>query len=137
MLSFKFKFYKNYFNSKNAKIFSMHENKNYVINLKFNKKLSYDLFYALLKKKLQVLRNYLLKNLALNYIRKFVNFVEASMLFIFKKNNSLRFCVNYRDLNVITIKNKSFLFQIKETLDRLMSATHFTKFDLKNAYHRI
>ena len=85
----------------------MHENKNYVINLKFNKKLSYNLFYALLKKKLQVLRNYLLKNLALNYIRKSVNFVKASMLFIFKKNNSLRFCVNYQDLNVIIIKNKS------------------------------
>ena len=50
MLSFKFKSYENYFDSKNAEILFIHENENHVIDLKFDKKSSYDLLYALLKK---------------------------------------------------------------------------------------
>ena len=50
MLSLEFKLYENCFNSKNAEIFFTHENENHVIDLKFNKKLSYDLLYALSKK---------------------------------------------------------------------------------------
>ena len=52
MLSFKFKSYENCFDSKNAEMFFTHENENHVIDLKFDKKSSYDFFYALLKKKL-------------------------------------------------------------------------------------
>ena len=59
------------------------------------------------------------------------------MLFIFKKNNNLRLCVNYRNLNVVIIKNKYFLSLIEKTFNHLMSAVYFTKLDLKNVYHRI
>ena len=52
MFSFKLKLYEDYFNSKNAEMFFTHENKNHVINLKFEKKSSYDSLYAFLKKKL-------------------------------------------------------------------------------------
>ena len=110
MFLFKLKLYKNCFNSKNAEMLLTHENKNYVIDLKHEKKSSYDLLYALSKKKLEILRNYLLKNLALNRIREFFNLVEILMLFIFKKNDNLRLCVNYRNLNAIIIKNKCFFF---------------------------
>ena len=51
MFLFELKSYKNCFDLKNAEMLFMHKNKNYVINLKFEKKLSYDLFYALSKKK--------------------------------------------------------------------------------------
>ena len=51
MFLFKLKLYKNCFDSKNAKMFFIHENENYVINLKFDKEFSYDFFYAFLKKK--------------------------------------------------------------------------------------
>ena len=51
MLSFKLKLYEDCFDSKNAEIFFTHENKNHVINLKFDKKSSYDSFYTLSKKK--------------------------------------------------------------------------------------
>ena len=50
MLLFKFKSYKNCFDLKNAEMFFTHKNKNHVINLKFDKRSSYDIFYALLKK---------------------------------------------------------------------------------------
>ena len=89
MFSLKLKLYENCFDSKNAEMLCTHENENHVINLKFEKESSYDSLYAFLKKKLQVLRNYLLENLALNRIREFCNFIKASMLFIFKKNDSL------------------------------------------------
>ena len=137
MLSFEFKSYENCFNSKNAEMLFIHENENHIINLKFNKKSLYDSLYALLEKKFQILQNYLLKNLALNRIRKFFNLAEMLILFIFKKNNSLRLCVNYRNLNIIIIKNKCFLFLIKKTFDRLINVAYFTKLNLKNAYHRI
>ena len=110
MFSFKLKLYKNCFDSKNAEMLFTHKNKNHVINLKFEKKSSYDLFYALSKKEFQILRNYLLKNLTLNRIRESFNLVETSILFIFKKNKSLRLCVNYRNLNVVIIKNKCSFF---------------------------
>ena len=73
----------------------------------------------------------------MNCIREFFNFVETLMLFVFKKNESLRLCVNYRDLNIIIIKNKCFLFLIKKTLNRLMNVVYFIKLDFKNVYHRI
>ena len=50
MLSFKFKSYKNCFDLKNAEMLFIYKNKNHVMDLKFNKKLSYDLLYALSKK---------------------------------------------------------------------------------------
>ena len=59
------------------------------------------------------------------------------MLFIFKKNDNLRLCVNYRNLNVVIIKNKCFFSLIEKTLNRLMNIVYFTKFDFKNVYHRI
>ena len=52
MLSFELKSYENCFDSKNAEMLFTHENKNHVINLKFDKKSSYDLLYALSKKEL-------------------------------------------------------------------------------------
>ena len=51
MFSFKFKSYEDYFDSKNAEMLLTYENKNHVINLKFNKKLLYNFFYVLSKKK--------------------------------------------------------------------------------------
>ena len=52
MLSLKFKSYKDCFDSKNAEMLFIHKNENHVIDLKFNKKSSYDFLYALSKKEL-------------------------------------------------------------------------------------
>ena len=79
------KSYKNCFDFKNAKIFFEHENKNHVIDLMFGAKLSYKLLYILFETELDVLKNYLLKNLILNRIREFMSRASASMFFVFKK----------------------------------------------------
>ena len=93
MFSFKLKLYKNCFNSKNAKMFFTHENENHIINLKFEKNYCTIHFTRFRKKNFYFFLKFLLKNLALNRIRKFFNFIETLILFAFKKNNSLRLCV--------------------------------------------
>ena len=129
--------YKNCFDFKNAKILSEHENENHVIDLMLDAKLSYEPLYIFSETELNVLKNYLLKNPILNRIRKFTSRANASMLFVFKKNNNLRLCVDYKELNALIIKNKCSISLIDETLNRLVSAAYFIKLDLKNAYHRI
>lgn len=58
-------------------------------------------------------------------------------MFVPKKGGGLRLCVDYRGLNKITLKNRTPLPLISETLDRLGGAKIFTKLDLKDAYHRL
>ena len=59
------------------------------------------------------------------------------MLFIKKTNNFLRFCVDYRDLNEITIKNNYSLSLFSKTLKKFAYAKHFIKINIRNAYYRI
>ena len=129
--------YENCFDFKNAKILFEHKNKNHVIDLMFDAKPSYEPLYIFSETELSVLKNYLLKNLTLNRIREFTSRANASMFFIFKKNDSLRFCVDYKELNALIIKNKCSFSLIDETLNRFVSAAYFIKLDFKNAYHRI
>ena len=70
-------------------------------------------------------------------IRRSTNFVEKFIIFVTKKNENFRFCVDYRDLNVITIKNCYFSFFINETLNCLIDAHYFTKLNFKNVYYCI
>ena len=131
------KSYEDCFDFKNAKTLLEHENKNCVINLILDAKSSYESLYILFKIELDILKDYLLKNLTLNRIRKSMNRASASMFFVFKKNDSLRLCVDYKKLNVLIIKNKCSLLLIDETLNRFVNAAYFIKLDLKNTYHRI
>ena len=59
------------------------------------------------------------------------------MFFVFKKNDELRLCVNYRKFNAITIKNRHSLFLITKILNRLCEFKCFIKLNFKNVYHRI
>ena len=76
------KSYKNYFDFKNAEILFKHENENYIIILIFDAKSLYKLLYTLFETELDILKNYLLKNLILNRIREFTNRANASMFFV-------------------------------------------------------
>jgi len=127
--------YNNVFDSKNAFIFLNYKKKNYNINLLLSKEFLYKLLYFFFKKKLDILQEYLLKNLTLNRIYKFISLVDVLMLFVLKSDNSLRLYINYCNLNVIIIKNKCSLSLIEKTLNRLIDVVYFTKLNLKNAYY--
>jgi hypothetical protein len=58
-------------------------------------------------------------------------------LFMKKKDQSLRLCVDYRPLNVITIRNKYPLSRIDILFDQLIGAKVFFKVDLRSGYHQI
>ena len=59
------------------------------------------------------------------------------MLFVKKKDGSLRLCIDYRKLNQVTIKNKYPLPRIDDMFDQLKDAKVFSKIDLRTGYHQI
>ena len=127
--------YKNCFNFRNSKTFFEHENENYILNLISNTKPSYEPLYTFSEIELDVLKNYLLKNLILNCIQKFMNCVNALIFFVFKQNNNFRLYIDYKELNALIIKNKCSVSLIDETLNCFVSAAYFIKLNFKNAYH--
>ena len=85
---------------------------------------------AELKKQLQEL-------LDKSYIHPSTSSWGCPALFVKKKDQSLRMCVDYRPLNAVTIKNKYPLPQIDILFDQLVGAKVFSKINLRSGYHQI
>ncbi|KAL4011235.1 hypothetical protein IC575_028287 [Cucumis melo] len=71
------------------------------------------------------------------YIRPSVSPWGAPMLFVKKKDGTLRLCINYRQLNKVTIRNKYPLPRVDDLFDQLRGVALFSKIDLKLGYHQL
>ncbi len=72
------------------------------------------LIYTLLENELGVFRGYINKNFKKEFIREFKLLVDYLILFVVKKDRSLRLYINYRKLNDIIIKNRYPLLNINK-----------------------
>jgi hypothetical protein len=93
--------------------------------------------YKMTLKKLAELKVQLKDLLDKRYIRPSSSPWGCPTLFVKKKYQSLRLCVDYRPLNTVTIKNKYLLPRIDILFDQLTSAKTFSKDDLRSGYHQI
>ena len=93
--------------------------------------------YRMSPLELQEVKKQLNDLLAKGWIQPSVSPYGAPILFVRKKEGSLRMCVDYRALNKQTIKNRYPLPRTDELLDQLHEAAVFSKIDLQSGYHQV
>jgi hypothetical protein len=71
------------------------------------------------------------------YICRSVSPWGAPVLFVKKKDGTLRLCIHFRQLNKVTVKNKYPLPRIDDLFDQLKDAKIFSKIDLRSGYHQV
>ncbi|KAD3068885.1 hypothetical protein E3N88_36765 [Mikania micrantha] len=71
------------------------------------------------------------------FIRPSVSPWGAPVLFVKKKDGSMRMCIDYRELNKLTVKNRYPLPRIDDLFDQLQGASWFSKIDLRSGYHQL
>jgi len=93
--------------------------------------------YKMSPAELKTLREQLDELLRLGYIQPSTSPWAAPVLFVKKKDGSMRLCIDYRGLNAVTIKNKYPLPLLDEFFDRMQGARYFSKLDLQQGYNQL
>jgi len=99
--------------------------------------LGYSPLYHQSTKELREVKRYLTDNLSKGFIEASQAPFASPILFVKKKDGSLRFCIDFRKLNKLTRKDRYPIPLIDETLARLAEAKIYTKLDIRQAFHRI
>ena len=86
--------------------------------------------YRMAPLELKELKLLLQELLEKGFIRPSVSAWGAPVLFVKKKDGTLRLCVDYRQLNKMTVKNKYLLPRIDDLFDKIRGASVFSKIDL-------
>ncbi|KAL6316893.1 hypothetical protein AAG906_023548 [Vitis piasezkii] len=93
--------------------------------------------YRMAPLELKELKTQLDELLGKGFIRPSTSPWGAPVLFVKKKDGTLRLCIDYRKLNRVTVKNKYPLPRIDDLFDQLKGAKYFSKIDLRTGYHQL
>ena len=93
--------------------------------------------YRMAPKELVEMKKQLEEMLQKGFIRSSNSPWGAPAIFVSKKDGTLRMCIDYRELNKVTIKNKYPLPRIDDLFDQLKVAAMFSQFDLRTSYHQM
>ena len=93
--------------------------------------------YRMAPAELKELKTQLQELLDKKFIRPSYSPWGAPVLFVKKKDGSMRMCIDYRELNKVTVKNKYPLPRIDDLFDQLQGAKVFSKIDLRSGYHQL
>ena len=87
--------------------------------------------------KLLKVKKYLNENLLKRFITSSQTLYFFLILFIFKSNEDLRFCMNYQKLNVIFKRNRYSLLLINKIIDKIMNCKHLIRLNIISAFNKL
>ncbi|KAL0544064.1 hypothetical protein IC582_019175 [Cucumis melo] len=93
--------------------------------------------YRMAPAELKELKVQLQELLDKGFIRPSVSPWGAPVLFVKKKDGSMRLCIDYKELNKVTVKNRYPLPRIDDLFDQLQGAIVFSKIYLRSGYHQL
>ncbi len=116
---------------------SSHRIYNHKIELINEKTLSRSRLYQMFNHKLQKIKKYLIKHLNKEFI--FFSFASYVSLILFaeKKDESLRFCIDYRKLNALIKRNRYSLLLINETFTRIQESKYLTWLNIIVVFNKL
>ena len=131
--------FKKKFNFDHVKINKLlsHRKHDHIIRFIESKKFEFDLLYNMFKDEFLVLDKYIKNNIVKKFIRNNQFEIVFFVLFVRKLEKNIRLCVDYRDFNVIKIKNRYSLFLFKKFFMRLCRVKHFNIIDIIVAFNKL
>nr|GEY68534.1 hypothetical protein [Tanacetum cinerariifolium] len=93
--------------------------------------------YRLAHSKMQELSDQLQELADRGFIRPSTSSWGSPVLFVKKKDGSFRMCIDYQELNKLTVKNRNPLPRIDDLFDQLQGSSVYSKIDLRSGYHQL
>ena len=93
--------------------------------------------YRMAPSKLKELKVHMEELVSKGFVRLSTSPWGAPVLFVKKNYGSMRLCIDYRELNKVTIRNQYTLPRIDDLFDQLQGARVFSKIDMRSGYHQL
>ncbi len=127
----------NVFDREKAMQLLSHRSYDHKIELESENQFSRSQLYLMSSYKLQKIKEYLEENLKKKFITLSKASFASSILFVEKKDDSLRFCVNYRKLNALIKRDRYSIFLIDEVLARIQGSKYLTRLDIIITFNKL
>ncbi len=127
----------NIFDKEKATQLLLHQSYDHKIELEEESQFSRSWLYSMSSHKLQKIKEYLEENLKKKFITLSKASFASSILFVEKKNDSLRFCMNYWKLNALIKRNRYSTLLINEVLAWIQDSKYLTRLDIIVTFNKL